>query len=191
MHQKITLILIELNLQNNKILLKNMKIITLILSIVALSINCANAKTFKMKSETEDRLNHIEIIDHDDRENLQKLDINKLFKDAERYYKQSKNWEKLECKPINGFLCAKHSCKKRDAYTHIILDKKNETIKRCRNKHCEQFPAEFNRIGVFYNIQTQGPIGTLIRVLGDNRFKEITTVGLDAYIANGNCEPIQ
>jgi hypothetical protein len=70
------------------------------------------------------------------------------------------------------------------------LDKKKETITRCDGKMCESFGAEFKQTGVFFNIQTEGPIGTLIRVLGDNRYKEITTVGLDAYIANGNCEVV-
>jgi hypothetical protein len=72
----------------------------------------------------------------------------------------------------------------------VILDKKKETITRCEGKNCETFPAKFNQTGVFVNVQTEGPVGTLIRILGDSRYKEITTVGLDAYIANGNCEVV-
>lgn len=55
---------------------------------------------------------------------------------------------------------------------------------------CESFKAQFEQTGVYFNVQTSGPVGTLVRVLGDSRFKEIASVGLDAYIANGNCEVI-
>lgn len=122
--------------------------------------------------------------------NLEKFDFQKVFADAEDYFKAAKAWKKLKCEPKSGFLCTKTECLKRDIKTTLTLDKEEKTIMRCEGKNCEQFPAEFRQTGVFYNIQAEGPIGTLIRVLGNNRYKEITTVGLDAYIANGNCEEI-
>jgi hypothetical protein len=127
---------------------------------------------------------------NDDDASIKTFDFQKVFDEAERYFKASKAWKKLKCEPKSGFICTKKECAKRDSKVKITLDKKEQTITRCEGKYCETFPAEFKQTGVFFNIQTEGPVGTLIRVLGDSRYKEITTVGLDAYIANGNCEVI-
>jgi hypothetical protein len=127
----------------------------------------------------------------DNREPIQKIDFKKLFSDAETYFNKAKSWQKLKCSPKSGFICTKHECKKRDIVSFLILDKENALIKRCEEGNmCEKFKAEFLQTGVYFNIQTSGPVGALIRVLGDSRFKEISTVGLDAYIANGECEII-
>lgn len=122
---------------------------------------------------------------------LQGTDLTKVFAEAEVYFKAARDWQKLKCEPKSGFICTKRECPKREVFTHLILDKKAKTITRCEKKVCESYPAQIRQTGVFTNVQTEGPVGTLIRVLGDNRYKEITTVGLDAYIANGNCEVIK
>lgn len=121
---------------------------------------------------------------------LQGTDLSKVFAEAEKYYKAAQDWKKLKCEPKSGFLCTKRECPKREVFTYLILDKKAKTITRCEKDICEKFPAEFRQTGVFVNVQTEGPVGTLIRILGNSRYKEITTVGLDAYIANGNCEVV-
>jgi hypothetical protein len=121
---------------------------------------------------------------------IENFDFPKLFSEAEAYFKAAKAWDKLKCEPKSGFICTKRECAKRTIKAILILDKKQNTIKRCEDSNCEEFAAEFNQTGAFVNIQTEGPVGTLIRILGDSRYKEITTVGLDAYIANGNCEVI-
>jgi hypothetical protein len=118
------------------------------------------------------------------------FDFQKIFSEAENYYKAAKAWNKLKCQPKSGFVCTKRECPKREVKAYLLLDKEAETITRCEDKICETFSAEFKQTGVFYNVQSEGPIGTLIRILGDSRYKEITTVGLDAYIANGNCEVV-
>jgi hypothetical protein len=123
----------------------------------------------------------------DDREDLQKIDFTKLLESAEKLYKDAKAWEKIKCEPKSGFLCTKHECKERPAKHYLILDKKQQTATRCEGNECEIIDAEFEQTGVFYNIQAKGPVGVLIRVLGDYRYKEISTVALDAYIANGEC----
>ncbi len=157
-------------------------------TILAFSFSQAVAKENQIKSVTEEKIVDSISGKKDDREKLQPLNFQKLFSDAETYFKAAKAWEKLKCEPKSGFICTKHECTKRSTKAFVILDKKEKTITRCEGKNCETFPAEFKQTGVFFNVQTEGPIGTLIRILGDNRYKEITTVGLDAYIANGNCE---
>ncbi len=126
----------------------------------------------------------------DNREEIKSFDFDKLFAQAEKYFKEAKAWQKIECEPKSGFICNKHECNKHETKATLILDKKNGTITRCEGKDCETFPAEFEQTGVYFNIQTKGPVGTLIRILGDSRYKEITTVALDAYIANGECKVI-
>jgi hypothetical protein len=123
----------------------------------------------------------------DSREEIKPFNFSKLFSDAETQFKAAKAWKKIECKPKSGFLCTKHECVKRDIKATLTLDKTKKLITRCEGKACETFDAEFEQTGVFVNVQTKGPVGTLIRILGDYRYKEITTVGLDAYIANGEC----
>jgi hypothetical protein len=117
--------------------------------------------------------------------------LEKAFAEAEKYYNAAKSWNKLKCQPKTGFICSKWECKKRDIKAYLILDKKAKTFTRCESDICDEFPAEFKQTGVFYNIQSEGPVGTLIRILGNSRYKEISTVGLDAYIVNGNCEELQ
>jgi hypothetical protein len=119
---------------------------------------------------------------------VESQDLKNMFLEAEKYYRAALNWKKIKCEPKSGFICSKWECIKREATTYLILDKENEKITRCEKNFCESFIANFRQTGVFTNIQTEGPIGTLIRILGDNRYKEITTIGLDAYISNGNCE---
>jgi hypothetical protein len=126
----------------------------------------------------------------DTREDIQPFNFSKLFSEAENYFKAAKAWEVLKCEPKSGFICTKHECVKRNIKATVTLDKKNGTITRCEGKNCETFEAKFNQTGVYINVQTEGPVGTLIRILGDSRYKEITTIGLDAYIANGNCEVV-
>ncbi len=121
---------------------------------------------------------------------IQSTDLTQVFSEAEKYYKAGQAWNKLKCAPVTGFICTKRECAKRDIQAYLILDKKNKMISRCEGEICDKFPATFRQTGVFFNVQTDGPVGTLIRILGDSRYKEITTVGLDAYIANGNCEVI-
>lgn len=116
------------------------------------------------------------------------FDFEKAFLEAEKYFGLAYAWQKLKCTPKTGFICTKRACDKKNIDAFLILDKKKGLISRCEGKFCETTPAKFTQTGVFFNIQSDGPIGTLIRVLGDSRYKEITTIGLDAYIANGECE---
>jgi len=154
--------------------------------ILAASLFAFAASAFAKENPISGNIN-TDLGKKDSRENISSLDFNKLFTDAEGYYKAAKAWTKLKCEPKSGFICTKHECKKRDIKATLVLDKKAKTITRCEGNNCESFDAEFEQTGVFYNIQTKGPIGTLIRVLGDSRYKEVTTVALDAYIANGEC----
>jgi len=154
--------------------------------ILAASLFAFAANAFAKENSIKSNIN-TDLGKKDSRENISTLDFNKLFTDAEGYYKAAKAWTKLKCQPKSGFICTKHECKKRDIKATLVLDKKAKTISRCEGENCETFDAEFDQTGVFYNVQTKGPIGTLIRVLGDSRYKEVTTVALDAYIANGEC----
>jgi len=126
----------------------------------------------------------------DDREEIHSFNYDQLFAEAQKLHKAAKAWNKIKCEPKSGFICSKHECNKFETRTNLVLDKKNGTITRCEGKNCETFEAEFEQTGVYINIQSKGPVGTLIRVLGDYRYKEITTVALDAYIANGECKVI-
>lgn len=163
-----------------------MKIKSLIcFAIFALAATSGFAKSNQIKTESS-----IAKKDPIEETQIQPFDFPKLFTEAESYFKAAKAWDKLKCTPQSGFLCTKKECVKRDIKATLLLDKKKETITRCEKDVCETFKATFNQTGVFFNIQSDGPIGTLIRVLGDSRYKEITTVGLDAYIANGNCEVV-
>ena len=158
-------------------------------TIFALISSAIFAKENSSKSATKLKISSTNSDKKDeDKAAIQESDFQKLFAEAESYFKAAKAWQKLKCSPKNGFLCTKKECEKRDIQDFLILDKKEQTFTRCEGKRCEQFPAEFKQVGAFFSIQTEGSVGTLIRILGDSRYKEITTVGLDAYVANGNCE---
>ncbi len=159
---------------------KNLSFLTLVFTLLA-------GASFAKTSPTKDP---VELID--EAHQIQNFDFQKLFEEADKIYKISKAWKKIKCEPKTGFVCTKKECVKKDISTTLILDKKKETITRCdKQGNCEDFEAEFKQTGVFFNVQTEGPIGTIVRIFGDSRYKEITTVGLDAYIANGECLPVE
>jgi hypothetical protein len=151
-------------------------------AIISETDNGASAANTKVSAKSKKK-----VTDQD----IKPFDFDKLFSDAEKYYKSAKAWHKIQCEPKSGFICNKHECNKREIKATLLLDKTAKTITRCEKNNCETFPAEFEQTGVYFNIQTKGPIGTLIRVLGDSRYKEITTVALDAYVANGECSIIE
>jgi hypothetical protein len=169
--------------------LKFMKLFICFLSLLSFSVSEGFAKEIDLNNKLKNtELNTKKV---DSREGIQEIDFKKLFSDAETYFNSAKAWKKLKCSPKSGFVCTKHECKKRDIKSFLVLDKENKIIKRCeKENNCERFKAQFAQTGVYFNVQTSGPVGTLIRILGDSRFKEISTVGLDAYIVNGNCEVI-
>lgn len=174
-----------------------MKIRLILAVIFVFTYNQAFAKELKIRSSEEPKL--VTTIkdsssgkEKSSMEELPKIenDMSKIFNQAEKYYKAAKAWNKLKCKPKTGFICTKWECNKKDIKASLVLDKETNTVTRCEGDICDKFSAEFKQTGVFYNIQSEGPIGTLIRILGDSRYKEISTVGLDAYIVNGNCEVV-
>lgn len=121
-------------------------------------------------------------------ETIKSFDFEKMFLEAEVYRKKAKAWKKIKCEPKTGFLCSKWTCDKKDSNTYLILDKTKSEITRCDGEFCETIPAKFEQNGVYVTIQSEGPLAILIKILGDARYKEITTIGLDAYIGNGNCK---
>ncbi len=157
-------------------------------ALFSLFVSQVSAKENAIKPELNTKLS---LDKTDSREEIKSFEFDKLFAQAEKYFKEAKAWQKIECTPKSGFVCDKHECPKHENRAILTLDKKNETISRCEGKTCESFPAQFEQTGIYFNIQTKGPVGTLIRVLGDSRYKEITTVALDAYIANGECKVIE
>lgn len=156
-----------------------------LLAVFSLISSQVFAKENAIKADLNPKLS---VEKKDSREEIHSFDYDKLFAEAQKLYKSAKDWQKIKCEPKSGFICSKHECEKVQSKTNLVLDKKNGTITRCEGKNCETFEAEFEQTGVYVNIQSKGPVGTLIRVLGDYRYKEITTVALDAYIANGECK---
>ncbi|MBP7710111.1 MAG: hypothetical protein KA100_03485 [Rickettsiales bacterium] len=156
-----------------------------LVAIFSLFASASFAKSPTTKAAAPEKKDAVEQIDS---MQIQPTDFQKLFEEADKVFKLAKAWKKIKCEPKTGFICTKRECIKKDPPTSLVLDKKEETITRCdKAGNCETIEAEFKQTGVFFNIQSEGPVGTLIRVFGDSRYKEITTVGLDAYIANGEC----
>jgi len=169
----------------------------IVLSILILLFtftNFVNAKEFE-KIASDKKTSNLKLPSTeqsiDTREDLNGVDFKKLFQEAENYFKLAKAWKQLKCEPKSGFICTKHECKRRDIKSTITLDKDKKTVTRCEEEKCEVFEAEFEQTGSFVNVQSKGAIGSIVRILGDSRYKEITTVGLDAYISNGNCNLVE
>lgn len=167
-----------------------MKLLTALFVIFTIIANTSFSKSGDAYSHSKEKAVNdlLNKKDHIADTQIKPFDFPKLFSEAETYFNAAKAWEKLKCEPKSGFICTKRECPKRESDAFLILDKKKKLVTRCEKDVCESFKAEFDQTGVFFNIKAKGPIGTLIRILGDSRYKEITTVGLDAYIANGNCE---
>lgn len=131
------------------------------------------------------------LIEADD--DIKTFDFERIFKEANQYFEAAKSWKKIKCVPKSAFICTKRECPQiktiyKDAY--LILDKKNDTIAVCRDKVCSYLNAKYDQTGVFVNAWVNAPTGMTVRVLGNSRYKQISMVGLDAYITNGECTPI-
>ncbi len=122
-------------------------------------------------------------------ENVKTFDFERVLRETEGYFEAADRWKKIKCMPKTSFVCTKRECPEitfNDSY--FVIDKKKETLSICRNQLCKLFKAEIKSAGVFHTIEIEDSNGILIKVLGDNRYKEVTMLGLDAYISNGECE---
>lgn len=120
----------------------------------------------------------------------EQFDFKKTLIEAEQYFKLSRDWKVLKCIPKTAFICTKKECLTREVENTLILDKSKNKVSVCLVgdiDKCNDYPADFSQTGVFFNIQTEGSAGVLVRVLGNSRYKAISTIGLDAYISNGEC----
>lgn len=131
----------------------------------------------------------------DDKKNLKvnpEASLEDTLKEVDAYMTAARKWEKLKCIPKTSFVCTKRECLKRNMSVWLILDKNKGTVSRCEGgkETCYTYEASFVQSGVNINIQGKEPIGSMVKVLGDNRYKEIATIGLDAYVSNGECEVI-
>jgi hypothetical protein len=168
----------------------------LVLIVIFLTISViAFAKT---TSESSLKLEGTELktpkIAKDNNKNLtvnQEETLEQTLKEVETYMNAARKWEKLKCIPKTNFICTKRECLKKNIFVWLILDKNKGTVSRCEGQdRCYTYEANFSQSGVNINIQGKDPIGSMVKVLGDNRYKEIATIGLDAYISNGECEVI-
>jgi hypothetical protein len=188
---------------NQKIMKNHKKILSLkstllLIFLGFLAISCARHKDISLVSplsNSEKTLQNQAKIDltiekKDSKEELKAIDFTKSYAEIERYFRLASSWKKLQCAPKSGFICTKHECVKREIDSYLIIDRDKKIVKKCEKEVCETFQAEISQMGIFVNVQSTGAIGSLIRILGDSRYKEISTVGLDAYIANGNCSPL-
>jgi hypothetical protein len=121
-------------------------------------------------------------------EDVKTFDFERIFRETEKYLQAASSWQKIKCFPKSNFVCTKRKCPKIDtADVYTVIDRKKEIVSICRKKSCKYFKAVIRQTGVFNTIKIEDSDGILIKVLGDNRYKEITMMGLDAYISNGEC----
>jgi len=126
-----------------------------------------------------------------DTKDIKTFDFEQIFAEANQYYQDASDWKKIKCTPHSAFVCTKRECPKLTIYkgAYMILDRENSTVALCRDKICSYLQAKFEQTGVFVNVQVREEMGMHVKILGNNRYTEISMVGLDAYMTNGVCEP--
>ena len=102
------------------------KLTAILLAIFALTSSTAfaAAKNEKKASLEVEQYKTSEKKDPADDLKIQSFDFQKLFSEAETYFKAAKAWKRLRCEPKSGFLCTKRECPKREVKAFIVLDKK-------------------------------------------------------------------
>ena len=121
-------------------------------------------------------------------EDIKTFDFERILRETEKYYQAAISWKKIKCFPKSNFVCTKRECPKVDNVDiYTVIDREKEIISVCRKGACKFFKAVIKQIGVFNTVKIEDSDGILIKILGDNRYKEITMMGLDAYISNGEC----
>lgn len=167
---------------------------TAVNTIAATTIEKANTlkgKEKKVENETEKKSSKDAYynLSKKDLEKIKTFDFERVFREADAYFTAAQKWKTLKCLPKTAYVCSKHECPavKLTNNSALIMDKKRETLAMCQNQVCQYYSAEFEQTGIFTNVKVKGINGTVIRILGDNRFKQVSMVGLDAYITNGEC----
>lgn len=121
-------------------------------------------------------------------EDVKTFDFERILKETEKYYQAATNWKKIKCFPKSNFVCTKRECPKVDtADVYTVIDRNRKILSICRKGACKYFKAAIKQIGVFNSVKIEDSDGVFIKILGDNRYKEINMMGLDAYISNGEC----
>ena len=125
-------------------------------------------------------------------EDVKTFDFERIFNEANQYYEASQAWKRIKCTPKTSFVCTKRSCEQLtlNESSFLVLDRKIKSIALCKDKLCRYYQAEFNEAGVFSSAKIKESDGIYIRILGDSRYKEISMIGLDSYITNGECVKI-
>jgi hypothetical protein len=59
-------------------------------------------------------------------------------------------------------------------------------MKKCDGKSCDTYPVDVARSGEFINIAI-GNRGYLLKIDGEGRFVEVSTLGLMTIVKNGKC----
>ena len=159
------------------------KIFTICASVILLASNFASANQLQAPKEEVQKQKSKDV------DNIRTFDFERILKETQKYFEAASSWKKIKCTPKSVFVCTKRECPKiKGDNTYTVIDKKNKAISICRSGNCKLFRAEINHVGVFHNVKVKDSDGVIIRILGDNRYKEITMLGLDAYISNGECE---
>lgn len=121
-------------------------------------------------------------------EDVKTFDFERILRETEKYYQAATNWKRIKCFPKSSFVCTKRECPKIDTPdVYTVIDRNKEILSICRKGACKYFKAEIKQIGVFNTVKIEDSDGIIIKILGDNRYKKITMMGLDAYVSNGEC----
>ena len=121
-------------------------------------------------------------------EDVKTFDFERILRETEKYYQAAISWKKIKCFPKSNFVCTKRECPKVDtADVYTVIDRNREILSICRKGACKYFKAVIKQVGVFNSVKIEDSDGVFIKILGDNRYKEINMMGLDAYISNGEC----
>jgi len=152
-------------------------------SINGFAASASKAKT--IQSANDEKIDDMVI----KAEDIRTFSFEKIFARANMYYEAARKWDRVKCVPKTAFVCTKRECPKLEVQknSYMVLDKKNKTIALCRAEFCSYFSAKYEQSGVFILAEVEELAGVYIRVLGDSRYKEISMVGLDSYISNGEC----
>jgi hypothetical protein len=93
----------------------------------------------------------------------------------------------VRCDFSEKYRCFAGGCTPANLSVFIRLDHEAGTYERCDTRGCDSYTATYNRSGEFVNVALPER-GVLAKLsLGDGKFLEVATLGLDTLAGFGTC----
>lgn len=152
--------------------MKKLHFICLLAGIILLSGCTTLTKNSNQPNVTEKTENNTQDIKSD-------LNLNSLTYQLPVYTKI--------CVPEFRYDCSTDNCEQKKPVVFILYDENTNKVYRCDKQPCDGYDVLKEISGLYINLTSITPNGSLIKLSDNNEYVEIVSLGLDFIIYRGKC----